>query len=160
MDNQRIKVKDITIAGLVAAVYALATTINPLAYGALQFRVSEMLMVLPFLQHGKRFKMPLVIGITIANAFSPFGPIDVVIGVTHAVVSFYVFERANYGVWLKTTLTSLLAGVMVGGMITYMTGAPFMVTAGVIAITESVMLTIGAGVMQKVLNVLHRRTLV
>lgn len=65
--------------GLIAALY-LATTLifSPMSFGIVQIRISEALTVLPY-----RFKeaiLGITIGCFIANLFSPFGPIDWVLG--------------------------------------------------------------------------------
>lgn len=64
---------------LIAAIY-LATTLIflPMSFGMVQIRISEALTVLPY-----RFKeaiLGITIGCFIANLFSPFGPIDWVLG--------------------------------------------------------------------------------
>jgi len=73
--------KDLTLAAMVAALYTVMSCfadIFGLAFGAVQFRFSEALCVLPFL-----FPVTapgLFIGCLITNLLSPYGPMDVVIG--------------------------------------------------------------------------------
>ena len=63
---------------VVAALYVALTTLNPLSWGAVQFRVANMLCALPF--KDKRYAPAVLLGIAIANATSPFGPVDVLFG--------------------------------------------------------------------------------
>ncbi len=63
---------------VVAALYVALTTLNPLSWGAIQFRVANMLCALPF--KDKRYAPAVLLGIAIANATSPFGPVDVAFG--------------------------------------------------------------------------------
>lgn len=64
---------------LIAALYFVLTFfLQPISYGSIQVRVSEVLTVLPY------FFPESIIGLTVgcllANFFSPFGPIDVIFG--------------------------------------------------------------------------------
>ena len=63
---------------VVAALYVALTTLNPLSWGAIQFRVANMLCALPF--KDKKYAPAVLLGIAIANATSPFGPVDVAFG--------------------------------------------------------------------------------
>lgn len=71
--------KNIAITGITAAVYMVATwAIAPLSYGAVQFRFSELLVLLAFIDAG--FAPGLILGCALANLFSPLGLIDLVFG--------------------------------------------------------------------------------
>ncbi|HNW84367.1 MAG TPA: QueT transporter family protein [Candidatus Cryosericum sp.] len=68
-------------AALIAALYMVLTLVPPfnaLSFGAVQFRLGEALVLLPFLLDEA---VPgVVAGCLVANFFSPFGLADVVIG--------------------------------------------------------------------------------
>lgn len=64
---------------IIAALYAALCAVNPLSFGPLQFRVANMLAILPLLN--KAYTPAILLGITLANATSPIGPIDVLFGV-------------------------------------------------------------------------------
>ena len=68
-------------AGLIGALYAVLTYVSSmmgLAYGEVQFRISEALTILPVFTPAA---IPgLVIGCIIANIGSPFGMVDIVCG--------------------------------------------------------------------------------
>ena len=71
----------ITRAALIAAMYIVFTIVPPfnaISYGAVQFRLGEALVLLPFLLD--EAVVGVVVGCLVANLFSPFGLIDVVIG--------------------------------------------------------------------------------
>jgi uncharacterized membrane protein len=71
----------ITRAALIAAMYIVFTMVPPfsaISYGAVQFRLGEALVLLPFLLD--EAVLGVVVGCLVANMFSPFGLIDVVIG--------------------------------------------------------------------------------
>ena len=71
----------ITRAALIAAMYIVFTMVPPFnafSYGAVQFRLGEALVLLPFLLDEAVFGV--VVGCLVTNLFSPFGLIDVIIG--------------------------------------------------------------------------------
>lgn len=75
------KTKFLVLGGLIAAFYAVATYISAamgLAYGGIQFRISEALTILPVFTPAA---IPgLIIGCFIGNLGSPFGMVDVLLG--------------------------------------------------------------------------------
>jgi len=77
--SEGFNIRQIAFAGVVAALYAALTiAIAPIAYGPLQFRVSEVLCILPFFFP---VTVPgLFIGCLIANLLSPYGVLDIVAG--------------------------------------------------------------------------------
>ena len=80
MENSRTDIiKDICINGLIAAVYAALTiAISPLSYGPIQFRFSEVLVLLCFFN--KKYAIGLTLGCLVANCFSPTASLDVLFG--------------------------------------------------------------------------------
>lgn len=71
------KTNKLVRGAMVAALYAILTLTLP-AYGALQFRLSEMMTLLAYFN--PFYVIPLTIGCAIANIASPFGIIDVIFG--------------------------------------------------------------------------------
>lgn len=68
---------------IIAAVYVALTMVNPISWGTMQFRVANLVCVLPFLD--RRYSPAILLGVGLANAFSPLGITDVAFGVgTHA----------------------------------------------------------------------------
>lgn len=70
--------KKIALNGLVGALYIVLTMVNPLSYGALQFRVSTMLLPLVGFVP---CHLGLIVGTAIANFNSTLGTIDVIAGI-------------------------------------------------------------------------------
>lgn len=75
----RFSIKDISLAGLVAALYTvLSLAFAPISFGVYQVRIAEALTVLPFLHPAA---IPgLYIGCLLANVFGNVGWLDIVIG--------------------------------------------------------------------------------
>ncbi len=75
----KIRIRQITIAGLVAAVYAvLSLATQPISFGVYQVRIAEALTVLPFLTAAA---IPgLYVGCLLANIIGGMGGLDIVFG--------------------------------------------------------------------------------
>ncbi|MGC9114647.1 MAG: QueT transporter family protein [Fervidicoccaceae archaeon] len=67
---------------LIAAGYAALTVmVAPIAYGPIQARISDILLVLPFSKRfGKKAIIGLTVGALLSNLISPYGIYDIVLG--------------------------------------------------------------------------------
>lgn len=145
--------KDTLYIALIAAGYAALTIlIAPIAYGPVQARVSDILLVLPF---NKKFGLKAVWGLTLgtflANIVSPYGIYDLTIGTFTSflmALSFYASRRLirNTKVALVTGIVLSIAEVVV--LIGYVLlnviyGVPLSVTIPGVGIGEAI--TVGAG---------------
>ena len=106
------------------------TTLNPLSWGAVQFRVANMLCALPF--KDKRYAPAVLLGIAIANATSPFGPVDVLFGLlaegtAYALVVWGPWKKL--GILWKAVILSLSVALFIGVELSMMVGAPFWLTS-------------------------------
>lgn len=115
------KTRFVTEAALIAALYAgLTVGLLPIAFNALQFRVSEALTVLPFLFPSA---VPgLVLGCAVANLWSRFGLLDVLFGslaTLLAALCTRFLRRFRYGVWLAPLPPVVLNTLIVGALIAY-----------------------------------------
>lgn len=133
---------------LIAAIYATITwALAPISFGEIQFRLSEILVLLAFIDP---FYIPgLVLGCLIANLESPFGPIDVISGsfATFLAVKFIHMTRKILGNNLKSLIVAslwpvLFNGLIVGWMLSYMMSAPFWASAAYVALGEFVVVSI------------------
>lgn len=82
----KLTTKNMAIIAVVAAVYA-AITISQAAigFGPIQFRVAESLNLLAFFN--PIFVPAVVLGVLIANLFSPYGLIDIIFGTLATAIS-------------------------------------------------------------------------
>lgn len=76
---KRIPVKKIAYSAVVAAMYfALTLLLQPISFGPVQFRLSEALVMLPYIM--PESILGITIGCAAANAFSTFPVYDVIFG--------------------------------------------------------------------------------
>ncbi len=128
----------ITQAAVIAALYVALTYVSNslgLAYNAIQFRLSEILTVLPVFTPAA---IPgLVIGCIIANLSSPFGVIDIICGsvatLLAAVCTYKLRNVTVKGIPVPATLPPVLFnGLIIGLEIWYLgdrTPALFFISA-------------------------------
>ena len=117
MNNKGNKyIKQITLSAIIAALYAAVTlAIAPISYNSLQFRISEVLTILPC------FTPMSVVGLTIgcffANIFSPYGIVDMIFGTLAtflAAITTYLFRNIKIK---KIPFLSLLSPVFFNAVI-------------------------------------------
>ena len=121
----RLNIRKIVFAGLIAALYiALTIASYPLAYEAVQFRISEALTILPFFFP---FAVPgIVIGVFIANLIGPFGLVDAIVGgsasLVAALCTMWIGMRWREAKWSKAVACFppvIINAVFIGTMIAY-----------------------------------------
>ncbi|WP_276885555.1 QueT transporter family protein [Anaerococcus lactolyticus] len=96
-------------SAVIAALYAVLTVMLPVAsYGPIQFRFSEILVLLVF--YNKRFIPGLVLGCAIANLFSPMMLFDVVFGTLSSYIAFMLMIKAK-NLYIASIFPVLLVSV-------------------------------------------------
>ena len=109
-------IKDLTLAALIAAVYAVLTVALPVpAFSGVQFRVAEAMTVLPFLFPAAT--PGLFVGCVIANLFSPY-PLDVVCGSAATLIACLLTQRMPNR-WLASLPPVVCNMVIVGAEIAW-----------------------------------------
>lgn len=119
---KRTKLKGMAVAAVIAALY-FALTVMPglsaLAYGSVQFRVSEALCVLPLFTP---WAIPgLTIGCVLANIMSPM-PIDLIIGPAASLLAALVIYLLRKHKGLALLAPAVFNGILVGWILTMGTG--------------------------------------
>ena len=132
----------LTRLALVAAMYvALTLALPALSYDAIQFRFSEILVLLCF--YRKDYSVALILGCFIANLFSPLGWYDLVFGVAAtavAVLPMYYFKN----VFLAAFLPVVSNGILVGIELRLAFGEPLWFSMGTVALGELTVMIAGA----------------
>ena len=127
--------------GVLAALYALLTYALPsLAYGPIQFRLSEVMTLLAFID--PFYILPLTLGCALANLGSPFGMIDVIVGSFASFLALYFMSRTR-NIFLASLWPTFFSFI-IGLEILILSNEPincFLVT-GQIMISEFIVVTL------------------
>lgn len=84
------KVRFLAMTAIIAALYiAVTMLVAPFGFTQVQFRVSEMFNHL--VAFNPRYAVGIVLGVFIANMFSPLGLYDLVFGVGHSIITLGLF---------------------------------------------------------------------
>ena len=134
----KIQSKDITLIGLYAALYAaLVVVLGGFSYGPIQVRIADSLLaVVPLL--GLPGVLGHTLGVFIANMFSTVGLIDLLNTIPSFAMSFvvyYVYKRTqnDYTVIGTCIVYSVVLGVTVGWMLSYVYSLPLLLTMAYVA---------------------------
>ncbi len=139
LNMRKINTETIALTGVTAAVYMVATlAVSPIAFGAVQFRLSEVMVLLAWINPA--FAPGLVLGCALANMFSPLGIIDVLFGTFHTFCSVMMIKRTKnmYLASLWPTIFSFIIGLEL--YIAY--SAPFVVSTLSVMAGELICITL------------------
>lgn len=127
---------------IIGALYVALTLIfAPISYGAVQFRISEALIMLPF--YNKRWIPGIVIGTLIANMFSPLGLVDVLFGTVATLISVVLMSRTK-NIFLAVLAPTVTNGIIIGTQLNLLFGAPLLPSMIYVAVGELVVVTAAA----------------
>ncbi|MFC6323130.1 QueT transporter family protein [Companilactobacillus baiquanensis] len=144
-----LKIKDITQIAIIAALY-VALTIAPglsaFAYGSIQFRVSEILMLLPF--YNPKYSWSLILGCFISNVFSgSLGIYDMLFGTLATAIACYLITKVpnrDNMLWIVPIICAVINGLIVGAELYFILRLPFWINVGSVAVGEFLVVAIGA----------------
>jgi uncharacterized membrane protein len=134
-----IQSKSLALIALYAALYAvLVVVLGAFSYGPIQIRVADaMLAAVPLL--GLPGVLGHTLGVFVANFFSTAGLIDLLNTIPSfamSLVIYYVYKRTNndYTVIGTCAAYSLVIGITVGWMLSYLYSLPLLLTIGYVTI--------------------------
>lgn len=146
------RIRTLVINAIIAALYvALSLLFSFLAYGNIQFRISEIFNHL--VVFNKKYIYGIVIGVFIANLFSPLGLYDLFFGVGQSVLALSItIFSAKYikSIWNRMMFnTSVFTFTMflIAIELNLALGWPFWITWFTTAVGELVVMMIGAPIM-------------
>ena len=118
MRNGKTKTAELAKCAVIAAAYAgLTILLEPVSYGPLQFRVAEVLCILPFFMPCSVWG--LFVGCIIANVFGGNGLLDIVFG-SLATLSAGLLTARCKSRWLALLPPVVMNGVIVGGLLAWL----------------------------------------
>ncbi len=133
MKMNRTRIRFITEAAVVAAMYAALTILIPGGSGQIQVRVSEALTVLPFLTPAA---IPgLFAGCLVANFFVGAGPYDVIFGSLATLLAAFLTWKIRLKP-LAPLPPVIINAVVVALVWKLIANAPFFATMGFVALGE------------------------
>ena len=139
MNKRRKTLKLLAVNSVIAAVYFVLTVLlEPFSYGQIQFRLSEILMVLAFIN----FKVSpgIILGCFTANLFSPFGVWDIIFGTLATVVCLGLMFLIKKNIFVALLVPTIVGSAIVAVMLMFILGLPFFATFAYVAIGEGAVL--------------------
>ena len=131
------KTKEIATNSIVATLYIVLTIVaTPLSYGAIQFRISEILVLLCFFNY--KYIFGLTIGCFIANLNSPTMSLDLLFGTSATVLACLGIIACKY-LWMAIFPPIIFNGFIVAWELTFF-DSPFWFSVGTIMLGEAVVL--------------------
>ncbi|WP_088809198.1 MULTISPECIES: QueT transporter family protein [Listeria] len=146
------KIKLITANAIVAALYVIVGfLIQPIAFGAIQFRVPELFNHL--IVFSKKYFWGIALGVLITNLYSPLGWYDLVFGVGQSVITmllmFGIMKYVKGTIWrmIVNTLVFSFTMFIIAFELHLAFGLPFFFTWLTCAIGELTVMGIGIPIM-------------
>lgn len=140
--------KKLVKTALVAAIYAALTIIlAPISYGPVQFRLSEVLVLLAFMD--PFYIVGLTVGCLLANILGGLGIMDIVFGTLATFLSVSAIsltakyiKSKNFSLIIASLWPTIFNGVIIGWMLNYVLGVPLVLTMIQVGIGEFVVVTV------------------
>lgn len=158
--------KRLVRTAIIAALYAMLTiALAPISYGSLQFRISEIMVLLAFFD--PFYIVGLTLGCFISNILGPNGMLDVIFGTLATFIS--VISISLTSVYIKNNKISLIIaslwptvfnGLIIGFMLNHLFQIPLFLSIGEVAIGEFVVVTILGIPVFKLINNKYKSLLV
>ena len=146
------KTKTIAVTGVIAALYvAVSLLVTPFAFGAVQFRIPEMLNHL--IVFNKKYFFGIVIGVFITNLFSPMAAYDLTFGVAHSIITLSLtilatkFVKGNLARMIINTLLFTFTMCIIALELMLAFDLPFLYTWLTVAAGEFAVLAVGIPIM-------------
>lgn len=122
MQKNKLNVQTIARLAAIAALYAALTiALQPISFGLVQLRFSEILVLLCF--YRRDYSIALIFGCFIANCFSPMALMDMVFGtLATALAVIPMFSLKN--IWLASLLPVVSNAIIIGAELYIAFGQP------------------------------------
>jgi uncharacterized membrane protein len=136
--NIRILVKTAAMAALYVV---LTVVIAPFGYGPIQFRISEVLVLLCFFR--KDYIYSLIVGCFVANLFNPMQEMlvfDLVFGTLHTAISVFIISKMK-NIYLASLVPTLFMFI-IGLELYFVLGLPFWITTITLMLSEFIVVSL------------------
>ncbi len=139
MNKQKKYFKLLTVNAAIAAIYFVLTVmLEPFSYGQIQFRISEILMVMVLIN----FKVApgIVLGCFTANLFSPLGICDLVFGTLATIICLVLMFVFRKNIFIALLAPTIVGSAIVALMLNLILGLPFIETFIYVVVGEGCVL--------------------
>lgn len=141
-------IKKLVTTALVAAIYATLTLVlGAISYGPIQFRVAEIMVLLPFIK--KDYIWGLTIGCFLANIIGPYGVPDIIFGTTATFLSVYavyltsqMMDGKKYALLVSSIWPTVINAIIIGIMLNIFFGLPLVLSMAQVGFGQFVVITI------------------
>lgn len=140
--------KKIVVIALIAGLYAALTlALGFISYGPIQFRIAEVMTLLPLL--GKEYIVALTLGCFLANVIGPYGVPDIVFGTVATFISVYLVyltgknmkDKKGY-VLIASLWPTIVNAIVIGAMLNIFFGLPLILSMLQVGFGQFVVITI------------------
>lgn len=141
---KKLELKDLIFQAMIAAIYFVFTIIlKPISYGYIQFRISELLIIL--ILFAPKHLIGITLGCFIANFFGDIPVFDVPFGTLATLLSGILIILFKRKIW-TLIFPVILNGVIIGLVLFYGLSLtiPIYYVIGYVALGELAVLTLGA----------------
>lgn len=124
----KLNLLDLVRQSVIASIYVLMVfAFQFMSFEAIQFRVAEILLILVFFD--KKSVVGLLIGVIIANLFSPMLPYDMTFGVMATFLSLGALLLFRKRPYIALICPTIINGLIIGWMLTLAFATPFYLNA-------------------------------
>ncbi|MGL5379841.1 QueT transporter family protein [Clostridium sp.] len=140
--------KKIVVIALIAGLYAALTlALGFISYGPIQFRIAEVMTLLPLL--GKEYIVALTLGCFLANVIGPYGVPDIIFGTVATFISVYLVyltgknmkDKKGY-VLIASLWPTIVNAIVIGAMLNIFFGLPLVLSMLQVGFGQFVVITI------------------
>lgn len=140
--------RSIVTTAIVAALYATLTlSLSFISYGPIQFRLSEVMTLLPLFN--KKYILGLTLGCFLANLLGPYGVPDIIFGTIATFISVYLVyltgkymkDNKNY-VYIASLWPVIVNAIIVAVQLNIFVGMPLFITMLEVGFGQFVVITI------------------
>ncbi|WP_080875592.1 QueT transporter family protein [Oceanobacillus timonensis] len=153
-------IKTLVVNGIIAALYvAVSLLVSPVAFGAIQFRISEMFNHLIIFD--KRYFFGITVGVFASNLFSMAGGLDLLFGTAHTAISLGImiflkkYIKNTLALFFLNTLIFSFNMFIIAFMLNIAVHLPFLFTWLTTAASELIVLLIGIPIFYTLYKRIH-----
>lgn len=131
--------KNLVRTAMIASLYAALTwAISSFSYGPIQLRLTEIMVLLAFIDYN--YIPGLVLGCVIANIFSPMGFVDMAFGSTATLIAVFLISKTK-NLLLATIYPTIANGIIIAIELYVILKLPFFLSFAEVALGEFIVVT-------------------